>query len=1271
MRERLHLTREKRRQSRLNPGRSPRRQGRSRLAWTALFLLLTALPLERVWAACSIYTGYATINEVHRSGNSGDHFVEVKLLDGSLTAAQFGSWTVQACNRGGQCSGRLPLSGANASTDPWIVMGSSQITNSGWLDLKNGMDVILRDGAGNTIDYLSVVNVRRLQDASCAPAFDWTADQTDNNTHTVKREPDGTGDWADASGNSEKDTVGDTNNGSGLPALTGNDVTVTRGQTAVFALSLSAPAAGPVTIGYETRDLTALQGVDYVATSGSVTIPAGASSVTISVPTLSTSAADGQQFHLVLTAVANASVADHYLLATINAPPIPAPLANWRMEEGAGAATAVDSSGNGHNGTRTGWASTDGTAPAIPGDPGTCRYGTFEDAWWGGSAITAPSFPHLTGEFTFTSWVYTTSTSSNQTLVDDYDYKFLLPWLAREGYALLLDDFSGGLGRLKVHVSDASYSSGRVIATNRWYFIALSLKPISATSTRVTLTALDSAGGVVTSVSQILATGMTANTGALALGSSTFRVYPLLGRLDEVTYFGAELSLRQLQEVRQRTHPCAGSPIHHFELGHAASASTCAPEPITVTACANSSCTTTYAGDVQISLSPQGWVGGDTHTLSGGAATLQLAREAAGEVTLGILASSVPADQPLVCRIGGVASDCRITFRDNMFVIDSVDALADVAVAARPHRMRARLFTRDPATGAQCTVATGYSGAKNLKAWYLPEPLHPAGATAPAIGATPLPSAGSAALTLSFSAGEAEFDLYTSDVGRFRLGLLDDTRTFATTTDISGTSSVQTVRPFGFDIDFSGDRAANGTLGSSYAADAAGSVFVAAGESFQTTLRAVLWEAADDADGDGVPDAAAKLTDNGVTPRFSDSVNLTRALKLPVGGSPGVLSGGSGVASFSGGVATTALAWSEVGIIDLSAGLASGSYLGSGADVTGTALNVGRFRPHRFTVSFSGSPAFAAACGGFTYLGQPFQFDTAPGVTVTAVNAAGATTANYEGAFWKLGAALTAGSNSVAYSSNLAGSTLVAPAAAVGFGPVADADGQVSVSLHPGEDFLYARPALPVAPHDADVRLTVVADDGEASGSGEIAHIGFAGDAPLGADGVAGTADDDFISPNNALLRFGRLRLLSGYGPETRAVTVPVRAEYFNGTGFIANGDDGCTSLDLAGQFQLSNEDTAGGAPQPGNAVMSLDAGTTSGSLDYVPMLGGRSGLRFSAPGSGNTGRVNVDLNLASQPWLRFDWDGDGAHDDDPPAAQANFGIYRGSDKVIYIREVY
>jgi N,N-dimethylformamidase beta subunit-like, C-terminal/Domain of unknown function (DUF4082)/Bacterial Ig-like domain/Calx-beta domain/Bacterial Ig domain/Purple acid Phosphatase, N-terminal domain len=81
------------------------------------------------------------------------------------------------------------------------------------------------------------------------------------------------------------------NDDSTLSELTLGNGTVTEGNTgsisATFTVTLTpAKTTGPVTVSYQTADGTATAGSDYVATSGTLTIPAGTTTQTITVPVL-------------------------------------------------------------------------------------------------------------------------------------------------------------------------------------------------------------------------------------------------------------------------------------------------------------------------------------------------------------------------------------------------------------------------------------------------------------------------------------------------------------------------------------------------------------------------------------------------------------------------------------------------------------------------------------------------------------------------------------------------------------------------------------------------------------------------------------------------------------------------------------------------------------------------------------------------------------------------------------------------------------------------
>ncbi len=107
-----------------------------------------------------------------------------------------------------------------------------------------------------------------------------------------------------------------------MPALSVSGPAPVAGYTdgvAVFTVSLSAPSTTPVTVNYSTADGTAVSGVDYSATSGSLTFAAGVVVQTVSVPILAnTSAPQGSvTFTLTLSDAAGATIDTPAATATI------------------------------------------------------------------------------------------------------------------------------------------------------------------------------------------------------------------------------------------------------------------------------------------------------------------------------------------------------------------------------------------------------------------------------------------------------------------------------------------------------------------------------------------------------------------------------------------------------------------------------------------------------------------------------------------------------------------------------------------------------------------------------------------------------------------------------------------------------------------------------------------------------------------------------------------------------------------------------------------
>ena len=98
------------------------------------------------------------------------------------------------------------------------------------------------------------------------------------------------------------------------------DVAVTEGEgaTAVFTVTLDAEVTAPVTVNYATEDDTATAGTDYTAVSGTLLIPHGQTSATISVPILNDDVYnENRSFTLNLSDAANATIQDGSGKATI------------------------------------------------------------------------------------------------------------------------------------------------------------------------------------------------------------------------------------------------------------------------------------------------------------------------------------------------------------------------------------------------------------------------------------------------------------------------------------------------------------------------------------------------------------------------------------------------------------------------------------------------------------------------------------------------------------------------------------------------------------------------------------------------------------------------------------------------------------------------------------------------------------------------------------------------------------------------------------------
>ena len=106
------------------------------------------------------------------------------------------------------------------------------------------------------------------------------------------------------------------------PSITISDISRAEGNAGAtafdFAVRLSNPSASVVTVDYATADGTAVAGSDYTATMGTLNIPAGATTGTVSVPVAGESAFEADETFVVnLTNPTSATIGDNQAVGTI------------------------------------------------------------------------------------------------------------------------------------------------------------------------------------------------------------------------------------------------------------------------------------------------------------------------------------------------------------------------------------------------------------------------------------------------------------------------------------------------------------------------------------------------------------------------------------------------------------------------------------------------------------------------------------------------------------------------------------------------------------------------------------------------------------------------------------------------------------------------------------------------------------------------------------------------------------------------------------------
>ncbi len=667
--------------------------------------------------------------------------------------------------------------------------------------------------------------------------------------------------------------------------------------------------------------------------------------------------------------------------------------------------------------------------------------------------------------------------------------------------------------------------------------------------------------------------------------------------------------------------------LNQIRIVHDGAAQSCVAETIIVKACGDAACnaTTLYTGPVTANLQPNdasaNWTGtgvvGSTLDFSGGSGAANLRYNTAGSITLGLTATPAPANGVACYTPAGVATSCTmaVTACASQLVNACEGAscsCTSASCAANYDRLYTKLRGNALSFGlvaltqvsGQYVLDTGFSGTvqvdlvANQGAGACPTPASLSG----------LPSSSQ---NIAFSAGRpVASGTYTyaaaSNVTPYRNLRLRFTQGAASTCSLDNF----VIRPQAFTVTSSNatNNAASGTP-----------IFKAGADSFSLTVTAV-------AGYDGTP-----LIDN------------AQLVGTPTAGT---ITGGFPAATVASGIATgNTFAYSEVGNLGLLANAiyddswtavdqpsdctndASNPPVGKvGCKIGSTAIaqttgssGFGRFVPNHFdtVVKFAAGVPLPCPAGltclttynGFVYSGQPIN------VEVTAKNAVGTTTQNYQGDFARavtLSAVATKGGTAIATAApggTLSANSVAATAFAAGVNTVTAANP------------IFTFTTVPTAPTDVYIRA-------------------------VDADAVSSLQASASSSVEGGVkVVSGRIRMPNAYGSERLGLPMTATVQYYNAAG------NWVTSLtDSSSAFGLSTPTIIKGPLALTNLTSVVPTDTCASSVVFC------KGLKQFVWSSANVmGSADITLNAPS--YLPG------------TSARATFGIYKSP--LIYRRENY
>lgn len=679
---------------------------------------------------------------------------------------------------------------------------------------------------------------------------------------------------------------------------------------------------------------------------------------------------------------------------------------------------------------------------------------------------------------------------------------------------------------------------------------------------------------------------------------------------------GAATNFHEIDNLRICTVQRLAPPsLHHIKIEHGGAACTNSPATVIVKACADAACSSLYMNSVTVTLNsaPGGtWAPVSPIAFSGGQATVTLTDATVRADTLGATATSPTAGFATQC-FNGATQTCSLSFAACAFDVIEVGAAANTPI-----------FTKLASTTFNLDVLKLSAGNLSATAVALVDASSGTCSTYALLAntSTALPSAFSNATPrkpFSFT--------YANAAPNVRV------RVTTAGPNYSCSSDNFAIRPQAFTVTSSATQ--TGSTGTP--------VFRAGTDTFSLTAT-----------------AAATLYTG--TPKLNSSLASTSLANLGsltyVSFPPAVL-GASTASGFT---------YSEVGNFGLSqyavyddafaqvdsvkgectSGFsntvdANGKFSCQfGSDAAGP---FGRFVPDHFTSV--GVVNDACAAGGVTYMDQPVPLSSSN--VVEARNAANGVTKNYVPPYAP--GSVSFGAENADNGTDLS-ARLTLPSGNWIFGVYTLASANAT----------FTRPAttLPDATwgsfESLDIGLTVT--DGDVS---TVPAVSGADMNPVVAGGSSFTYKK--FAGNPLHMRFGRLKLSNAHGSELLRLPIPMAVQYWNGSqGWTQNNLDSCTSI-VQNNIKLSNASVTISSLIPaggGKWNVVLNKSTVAVSTDLCVDLD-------ADPVGGTVCAATASANL---PYLQGLWS-PGSNYSNDPTARATFGVYKGNNEFIYLRESY